>query len=262
MLVGSVGLTNRSATPCVLRDLPRVALLDARGERLSVEAVTSVSGRRASGTATVTIGPGERVWLELGWTNWCGPEPDGADALLVALPDGGGELAVRGDRLEGLAPRCDAPGFPSRLAVGPYAVAPTPSPTRAPGHVGLRAGELADIVEITVLDHRKASGKTSTDPALIRPVVDALAGARFVRAEPEAEKPSADLYLVYLKRRDGATVALRHRSAGSDANVADPGPREWWLAPGLDRAMRPLLPPLTATPTLDATTAAAGDPVR
>src|SRR5206468_1655902 len=71
---------------------------------------------------------GDKVISEIFWRNWCSARgyesPPGPTVLAVSLPRGGGSLRLG---LTGDSPRCDLPGRPSYLGVGPF-VAPIPEP--------------------------------------------------------------------------------------------------------------------------------------
>jgi hypothetical protein len=57
-----------------------------------------------------------RAGIRLFWTNWCGSTPLGALTLVASIPRVG-SVAAPAALLS--PPRCDAPGRPSVLAVGP-----------------------------------------------------------------------------------------------------------------------------------------------
>jgi hypothetical protein len=76
----------------------------------------AANGYRAP-DAPILLEPGQTARVEVWWSNWCQPEPDGPLALVVTLWEARGQLAVP---VEGSAPGCTAPAYPSLLQTGPF----------------------------------------------------------------------------------------------------------------------------------------------
>jgi len=114
---GDIWFTNTGPLPCVLRGIPRVRLLRADGSLLAVHRAHSPA---PPFNHTVVLAPGKphAAWLEVYWSNWCGPPP-GPLHLQISLAHGRGTLTIPfdgppdGDYI----PVCVAPGQPSTLGV-------------------------------------------------------------------------------------------------------------------------------------------------
>lgn len=175
-----------------------------------------------------------------------------------------GQLTVK-DKVGNPLPtgaRCNAPGLPSRLTIGAFVPTPTPTPTKVPGQVGFRTEELTDVTEIIVLNYAKTAEKMTGDVTLVKPVLDALAAARFVGVDRSGGKRDDGVYMVHLKRKSDLPFVFLYRPANAVANVEDPGPGEVWQADGLDAAMQPLLPlPLPTGPVVGTPRALLDQPI-
>jgi Domain of unknown function (DUF4232) len=113
---GDIWFTNTGQQPCVLRGIPRVRLLRADGSLLAVHRAHSP----APFNHTVILAPGKphAAWLEVYWSNWCGPPP-GPLRLEISLAHGRGTLTIPFDGPPDgeYVPVCVASGQPSTLAV-------------------------------------------------------------------------------------------------------------------------------------------------
>jgi hypothetical protein len=113
---GDIWFTNIGPRPCILRGIPRVKLLRADGSLLAVHRAHSP----APFNHTVVLAPGKphTAWLEVYWSNWCGPPP-GALRLQISLAHGRGTLTITFDGPPdgNYVPVCLARGRPSTLAV-------------------------------------------------------------------------------------------------------------------------------------------------
>jgi hypothetical protein len=113
-LLGHVLLTNQAARGCILYGWAQsTELLDPAGRVLPLE-------HRANGDSTPSsfvLAPGQAARMEVWWQNWCQPAPEGPLSLVVSPSRRGGKLAVP---LEGSAPECIDPTYPSFLLVGPF----------------------------------------------------------------------------------------------------------------------------------------------
>jgi hypothetical protein len=136
-LAGGVSLRNRAGTPCSLRRRVEVRFLDG-SDPAGVRLTRFAPQRLEPGVAMPSLralGPGESAFVPIWWSNWCGePSPT---RLGLRLPSGDViELALGTG-----APRCDAPGSPSLLGVGPV------EPRRAQPRSSTRLPLAAAIVE-------------------------------------------------------------------------------------------------------------------
>ena len=121
-LAGSLVVTNVGETTCAIEELPLVfALLDGRGQRLPIE--VSVAPGDTHLSAPVMLRPGEQISERLVWRNWCGgPVQAPLTMQVVQKGSAGTAIADVGDPAAGnqaMTPRCDVPGSPSTLVVGP-----------------------------------------------------------------------------------------------------------------------------------------------
>jgi Protein of unknown function (DUF4232) len=113
---GDIWFTNIGPRPCVLRGIPRVKIQRADGSLLAVHRARSP----APFNHTVVLAPGKphAAWLEVYWSNWCGPPP-GPLRLQISLAHGRGTLTTTFDGPPDgdYVPVCLARGQPSTLAV-------------------------------------------------------------------------------------------------------------------------------------------------
>jgi anti-sigma factor RsiW len=142
-------------------------------------------------------------------------------------------------------------GVPAALGALLGQLRPLPAATRLTASAGLYPDALPRVVQVTVMDYRQSSTRTEAKPSALRPALEALAHARFIRHDPAlGARVRPQTYLVQLRLRDGTAIALIYLPAASGPNVEDPSRGDWWEAPGLDAAMAPLLPgPPVAGPT-------------
>jgi len=113
---GDIWFTNTGLRPCILRGTPRLTLLRADGSALAVHPARSPQPF----SQTVVLAPGKprAAWLEVYWSNWCGPPP-GPLHLQISLADGRGTLTSTFDGPPDghYVPVCVARHRPSTLAV-------------------------------------------------------------------------------------------------------------------------------------------------
>jgi hypothetical protein len=115
-LAGWITFRNTGAT-CALTGRPRLQIL--RGSAPVRERVAVLPGEGPSSTtprpsySPAALPPGRTATVEGVWSNWCGRAPP--TGVRVTVPSGGSVVL----RLK-LRPRCDAPGEPTSVAVGPF----------------------------------------------------------------------------------------------------------------------------------------------
>lgn len=129
---GSVRLTNRSDHPCTFgwEELPATRLRDEHGGALAVDALPAPpceqSGlRRCSLVSLFVVFPGEWTYLQIFWSNWCGPGRGTVDILVTFADERGALVAPLSERGAApirapVGPRCADPGRPSWLVVLPF----------------------------------------------------------------------------------------------------------------------------------------------
>lgn len=113
---GDIWFTNTGPHPCILRGIPRLTLLRADGSPLPVRRARSPVP--FSGAVVLAPGKPRAAWLEVYWSNWCGP-PLGPLHLQISLANGRGTLTSTFDGPPDghYVPLCLAQGRPSTLAV-------------------------------------------------------------------------------------------------------------------------------------------------
>jgi Protein of unknown function (DUF4232) len=113
---GDIWFTNVGPRPCILRGIPRLTLVNAGGAPLAVHRAHSP----VPFTHAVVLAPGKprAAWLEVYWSNWCGPPP-GPLHLQIALASGRGTVTSTFDGPPDghYVPRCLVHDRPSTLAV-------------------------------------------------------------------------------------------------------------------------------------------------
>jgi len=113
---GDIWFTNTGSRPCILRGIPRITLVSADGAPLAVHRARSP----VPFSHAVVLAPGKprAAWLEVYWSNWCGPPP-GPLHLRISLANGRGTLTSTFDGPPDgrYVPRCLAHGRPSTLAI-------------------------------------------------------------------------------------------------------------------------------------------------
>jgi Protein of unknown function (DUF4232) len=113
---GDIWFTNIGPRPCILRGIPRITMLRADGSPLAVRR----EGSPQPFSHTVVLAPGKprAAWLEVYWSNWCGPPP-GPLRLQISLAGGRGTLTSTFDGPPDgrYVPVCLAHDRPSTLAV-------------------------------------------------------------------------------------------------------------------------------------------------
>jgi hypothetical protein len=122
-MAGGFELVGTGSEPCTVAGRPAVELLDASGKPLAIQ-VQELPGISLPvvllpnlGTPRPDDGPvAGRADVLLYWTNWCGVDLTGHGTLRASIP-GVGVLQGAFDQLS--TPRCDAPGAPSVMSIGP-----------------------------------------------------------------------------------------------------------------------------------------------
>lgn len=133
-------MANTSSEPCSLEGRPRVRIVAGGGGPLAVGqfAARPVLGAASlpPGFPLIAIRPGERAFLGLFWSNWCGGDAAKVRGfrLLIILGHGLGRFTVPGHFA--LSPRCDAPNAGSRIGVQPF-LPPSPPEPPPPKHLPL-----------------------------------------------------------------------------------------------------------------------------
>ena len=119
-LLGSIRLRNIGGKACTLRGRPTVQLRDANGVLLNTKQIPGrpvwqyVGGPKPRGWPTVRLSPRGTAQVSLQLRNWC-VVPVKPVFFHVYLP-GAGERVIAPARV---TLRCDAPGQPASMAVGP-----------------------------------------------------------------------------------------------------------------------------------------------
>jgi hypothetical protein len=113
-LLGGIDFRIVGSQPCSLFFGPPQVSLSGTHARYSVYTMRPVGrGGDARPVRNLrSLRPGDRVVVDLSWSNWCGQPPK---ALVVTVPFGGGTFRLRPPG----TPRCDVESQPSRLGVGP-----------------------------------------------------------------------------------------------------------------------------------------------
>ena len=122
-MAGGFELVATGTAPCTVAGRAAVELLDASGHLLAIE-LHQMPGVSVPvvllpnlGTPLPDDGPvAGRADVVLYWTNWCGADFVGSGTLRASI-SGVGVLQGQFEQLS--APRCDAPGAPSLMDVGP-----------------------------------------------------------------------------------------------------------------------------------------------
>jgi hypothetical protein len=123
-MAGGVGLYGVGHDACWIAGRVGVELRDASGHALPLEVQPLGTAAPSEvvllpGLGAPTLGGGQvagRAGLQTSWRNWCGKLPLGPGTVVVTVPGVGPVTAVADDLHP---PRCDAPGSPSVLQVGP-----------------------------------------------------------------------------------------------------------------------------------------------
>jgi Protein of unknown function (DUF4232) len=112
---GFVEFTNVGSGPCVLRGLPRVAIVRADGGLLAVRLVRDPDASLSP--VVLPSGRPDAAVLVVQWANWCG-RPPGPLSVRVLLPAGGVVTGpFNGPPDYDLVPPCLSPGQPSTVSV-------------------------------------------------------------------------------------------------------------------------------------------------
>jgi hypothetical protein len=131
-LLGGVSITNVGQARCSLLGRPEARFVGGTASDTLWRAVPGrepspdPSGVYDTASSLRSLAPGRAAFVALRWSNWCSPGAGVTgsglppEALVLALPDGSGELPIRLDR----APRCDFPDAASVLAVSPFVRVP------------------------------------------------------------------------------------------------------------------------------------------
>lgn len=142
-LVGGIRLTNTSTTACSLVGWPHVSFTGqaAGATRWQVKRIAASPeplDMLADPPGSLrALAPGKSAGLSLFWSNWCGPgsHPAGGsgtppNGVKVSLTSGTSLIVPLVH-----APRCDAPQYPSKLLVSPFA----PAVRQLPPALGCRS---------------------------------------------------------------------------------------------------------------------------
>lgn len=122
-VAGGVAVVNRSRQACTLSGYPGLELRSQNGDVL-----VSDTGRFSpdfQSVETITLEPrtgGDepQATAQFNWQNWCRPEDPAELTLVVRLPS---EAATTSLPLPlSATPRCEAPGEPATLTVGPFVI--------------------------------------------------------------------------------------------------------------------------------------------
>ena len=113
---GDIEFTSVDSRPCVLRGMPKVAIVQEDGIPLQVRLVPAPDLSQRS----VVLQPGAKDAADLAvfWANWCG-RPPGPLSVRVTLPAGGGLITgpFNGPPDYNFVPRCTDSGQPSTISV-------------------------------------------------------------------------------------------------------------------------------------------------
>lgn len=140
-LLGRFLVWNASDSPCRLKGLASVAIVDAAGRSLNVIESTAagppaqpiVLGSRQSAPALDQEPPRGLASETFQWFNWCAASPKGPLSLAVTLSESGVlRLPVASPGGDASAPRCDDAAAPSTLTVSEFEETRGPSPTEPP----------------------------------------------------------------------------------------------------------------------------------
>lgn len=153
-LVGGAVLTNIGRAKCSLRGRVAVKFVRGSADRTNWTVVAGKAQPRDRSavydrdSSLRALAPGRAAYVPIWWSNWCPPgtvETSGGvppDALIIGLPHGRGSLELPVSR----APRCDAPGNPSTIVVGPLTRRGRYPPSSA--HLPLRATIAAPSIAV------------------------------------------------------------------------------------------------------------------
>ena len=110
----AVSYTNTGNEVCVLNNPPAITLIDRQGKSIEVEYARQPI--RGSDENQIGIGVGETRIVELTWTNWCRPSPEGGIWVKLTLPEElGGDVISPTDAVGG--GRCEVPNSYSTVDV-------------------------------------------------------------------------------------------------------------------------------------------------
>ena len=113
---GDIEFTNVGSRPCVLRGLPRVAIVAADGKPLPVRLVRAPN--LSLSPAVLAPGTLNAADLVVFWANWCG-RPPGPLSVWITLPAGGGVVTgpFNGPPDDNFVAECPGRGQPSTISV-------------------------------------------------------------------------------------------------------------------------------------------------
>jgi hypothetical protein len=112
---GDIEFTNVGSHPCVLRGLPRVAIVQADGTSLPVQMVQTAN--LSLSPVVLPSGRLDAADLVVFWANWCGPPP-GPLSVRVTLAAGGVVTGpFNGPPDYNFVPGCVGSGQPSTVSV-------------------------------------------------------------------------------------------------------------------------------------------------
>ncbi|MGE5675971.1 MAG: hypothetical protein ACM3XM_19170 [Mycobacterium leprae] len=99
------------------------------------------------------------------------------------------------------------------------------------------------MVSMGISDVTAHGQKTTTDPTQIKRVMNLLAGGKYVGPANQIDPGPGTGYSVVLNLDNGQYLLLDYWAGGSPYNLTNNGTQQNWSVPGLEEAMKPLLPP-------------------
>lgn len=109
---GTIVFTDTSTSPCTLKGVPGLQLLDATGRVLA----TPSGGHPSMSAVRLAPGSNHTASLIVYWFNWCGTAP-GPLTMRITLTSGGGTILAPFNGPPAYVPLCTQPGQPSTLQV-------------------------------------------------------------------------------------------------------------------------------------------------
>jgi len=94
--IAAIELTSTTASPCLVRGTPGLALVDATGRVLIDSSSAGASGAPHVGPTdpSLELAPGGRLRTEVAVSNYCGAAPTNPIDIALTLPAGGGRLVA------------------------------------------------------------------------------------------------------------------------------------------------------------------------
>lgn len=113
---GSVGVTNFSATTCLLQGNPSIQPADVHGGAITV---TNVPAPNVP-APTIVLPPGAAAQAVFVWQNYCGPAPALPISFTTLLPNNGGAVMNPAGGPVNAVPTCTSSASPSTITVQPF----------------------------------------------------------------------------------------------------------------------------------------------